>query len=335
METVLVTGSSGGIGQALVPFLAKLNFRIFGLDIRAPTLEMKRIKNFHFILGTINECSESLANVAHEIDYVIHLAAISSLPECEEDPERAFQTNFMGTVHLTELFLRFKLVKFINASTSAVYEGLDTLPFKESQICDPHLVYPQTKFLAERYLVKKNQTRNFPVVSLRFFNVIGPYQDYTRLSPPIANYLIREYVNGRVPILHSDGYQERDYISVYDICNAIYRSMKLESSFHTTFNICSGETLSVREIDSLIRSELNTSLQPVYRDSDRLWDGYHKLFMGNYKLKREIIGNETTKKSLGSAALFHRTTGWKIEYSVRSVINQICKESQNHLLDQA
>jgi UDP-glucose 4-epimerase len=335
MESVLVTGSSGGIGQALVPFLANLNFRVIGLDIRSPISEIARIQNFDFIQGDINKGSESLARMVHEIDYVVHLAAISSLPECEEEPSKAFETNFMGTVRLAELFSQSKITKFINASTSAVYEGVEKLPFLESQSCDPHLIYPQTKFMAEKYLLKKYQTRNFPAVSLRFFNVIGPYQDYTRLSPPLVNYLVREYLHGRRPILHSDGHQERDYISVYDICNAIYRSMKLESSLPAIFNICSGETLTVRELDSLIRHELNTALEPVYRNSDRLWDDYHKLFVGNYKLKRETIANETTKKSVGSAELFKKIAGWKIEYPVKRVIGQICEETQNHMMGQA
>lgn len=334
METVLVTGSSGGIGQVLVPFLTKLNFRVFGLDIRTPSSEMAGVKNFYFIRSDVNNCSDSLAKIAHEIDYVIHLAAKSSLPECEEDPVNAFETNFMGTVHLVELFSKFKLVKFINASTSAVYEGIETIPFLESQLCDPHLVYPQTKFTAERYLQKKYETRSFPAISLRFFNVIGPYQDYNRLSPPIVNYLIREYVNRREPILHSDGYQARDYISVYDICSAIYGSMKLKNSNQTIFNICSGESLTLREIDSLIRHELKTTLRPVYRNSERLWDDYDKLFIGNYKLKREIIAKETTKKSVGSAELFKKFAGWEIEYPVKTVISQICEETKNYMLDQ-
>ena len=335
METVLVTGSSGGIGQALVPFLTNLNFRVIGLDICSPISEIAGIQNFDFIQGDVNDCSESLAKIAPGVNYVIHLAAKSSLPECEDEPVKAFDTNFMGTVRLAELFSQYKLAKFINASTSAVYEGVEKLPFLESQSCDPHLIYPQTKFMAEKYLLKKYQTRNFPAVSLRFFNVIGPYQDYTRLSPPLVNYLVREYLNRRRPILHSDGHQERDYISIYDICNAIYSSMNLESSNHAIFNICSGETLSVRELDLLVRHELNTTLQPVYRNSDRLWDDYHQLFVGNYKLKREIIADETTKKSVGSAELFKRITGWEIEYPVKKVIGQICEETQNHMLGQA
>lgn len=331
METVLVTGSSGGIGQVLVPFLIDSGFKVVGLDIRKPNPDKEDPLNFEFIHGSILDSQEILIEHASKIDYVIHLAALSSLPECEENAANAFEVNFLGTVRLIQFFLNFDIKSFINASSSAVYEGANFYPFNESTKCLPYLVYPQTKFMVENYLQTQKITRNFPAISLRFFNVIGPFQDYSRVSPPLVNYLIREYSNNRRPILHSDGNQERDYISVYDICTAIQKAMSIRSSEKIVFNVCSGETLTVRDLDELVRKNMDTKLLPVFRNSEKLWDNYPKMFSGRYGLNRELVSKETTKKSVGSADLFKETTGWKIDFPIVEVIGDICLDAQKYI----
>ena len=331
MKTVLVTGSSGGIGRVVVPLLCGKGYKVVGLDLVQPDPDNLSLENFTFVCGSILEPEENLTSIADNITHVIHLAAISSLPECESDPFKAFETNFLGTVKLVSFFFKYKIEVFINASTSAVYEGSELLPFSEKQACSPYLVYPQTKIMSENYLISQSVTRRIPAVSLRFFNVIGPYQDYSRTSPPLLNYLIREYLEGRQPLLHSDGNQERDYISVYDVCNAIQIVLENYNLKNKVYNICSGETLSVQTIDAFVRAYLKTELLPVYRPANKLWDSYPKLFQGAYPLNQEIISSETTKKSSGTSELFAQSTGWKVEKPIYEIIGQICEDTITHI----
>lgn len=332
METVLITGSSGGIGRVLVPFLCARGYGVIGLDLKAPDFSMTKIENFEFIQGSILEPEKSIREAAKFVNHVVHLAAISSLPECEASPHEAFENNFIGTVKLVGFLTKFEIRSFINASTSAIYEGIQTIPFTEEILCNPRLIYPQTKLMAENFLASQYLTRNFPSLSLRFFNVIGPFQDYSRISPPLVNYIIREYLRGKQPVLHSDGLQERDYISVYDICSAIYAALKTLPQGSPIFNVCSGETLSVREIDKLVRTHLRIDSEPIYRNSEKLWDDYPVLFSGAHPLNREMVARETTKKSIGSSALFQKTCNWKIAYPIREVIGEICDDAVSNML---
>ncbi len=331
METVLVTGSSGGIGTVLIPFLIDKGFRVIGLDIVTPSKHLKN-NNFLFINGSIHEPELHLRSHVAEINHVVHLAATSSLPECEADPEEAFRNNFLGTVKLANFFASNRIMNFVNASSSAVYEGINTVPFVEDMNCNPHLVYPLTKLMSEKYLSSLSLTRNFPATSLRFFNVLGPYQSYTRKSPPLLNYLVREYLSNRSPVLHSDGLQRRDYISVYDICSAIAIVLSFRNEPYTAYNICSGSTYSVREIDSFVRKVLETNLEATYRESEKLWKDYPSLFSGAYPLSASIVADETTKISLGSPEAFKLKTGWSIEHQIQDVMQNICDSAVKHLL---
>lgn len=331
METVLVTGSSGGIGRILVSALCENGYRVIGLDISEPPQNDFNIINFKFILGSILEPDRYLGNYLSDINHVVHLAAISSLPECESDPHKAFEVNFLGLVKVVEFISRTRIKNFINASTSAVYEGIHAFPFRESDNCNPHLVYPQTKLMGEKFLTSQVLTRGFPATSLRLFNVVGPFQDYSRISPPLLNYLIREYLSERKPILHSDGNQERDYISVYEVCNAIQLLLSSHPGQARVFNICSGETLSVREIDEIVRNFLSTPIRPDYRGAEKLWDKYPKLYQGNYPISSTTISDETNKRSVGSAELFKQTTGWSIKTPIEEAIIQICQQTIVHI----
>ena len=321
-----MTGSSGGVGTILVPHLLERGFKVIGLDVvepRYPVIDSR----FIFIKGSIIDPGAQLEGFKNSIDYIVHLAALSSLPECESDPLEAMKINFLGTVNLVNYFLDSKLQGFVNASTSAIYENNSEYPFSETFSIDPHLIYPQSKLISENYLRAQKKTRSFPSISLRFFNIIGPYQDYERISPPLVNYIIREFVADRRPTLYSDGEQRRDYISVYDACEAIIMAFSLCSSRENVFNICSGETLSVKDIVGMIQTSMGVSIEPSYNPPDLLWEKYDNLFRGKYSLDKRIVKNETTKLSVGDHSKFAELTKWFIRDPISDVITKVCSEA--------
>jgi UDP-glucose 4-epimerase len=326
MDKILVTGSSGGIGSVLVPILCARGYKVFGLDLKDP-IDPLEDPNFSFYKGSINNVSDLLGAVKSEIDYVIHLAAISSLPECEANSVLAMETNFIGTINLVTFFTDSNIKGFVNASTSAIYENETTFPFVESSICDPNLIYSQSKINSENFLIAQKNNRNFPSVSLRFFNVIGPNQDYNRASPPLLNYIVREFLAKRRPILYAKGEQGRDYISVYDVCEAVIESMKLCSLEDSIFNICSGDTISVKEIVQIIQQSMKCEIEPVYRDPHLLWEHYSSLFDGNFPLRELVVQKETLKKSVGDPSRFISATSWRVKFPARDMIPSICSDA--------
>jgi nucleoside-diphosphate-sugar epimerase len=330
MDKILITGSSGGVGTVLVNQLIGLGHEVIGLDLELPQIEIKP-GNFSFIKGSITN-EQLLEQVPWKsIDKVIHLAAVSSLPECQLNPTKAFDTNFIGTVNIAEKCKEFGVKYLINASTSAIYEEHRTYPFIENMVCRPNLVYSQSKIMSEYFLSAQKSLYGLPSVSLRFFNIVGPYQNYTRKSPPLVNYIIFELINKRIPILHSNGEQRRDYISVYDACNAIIESFNLCDLKENIYNICSGETLSVAEIFALVQAELQINVNPVYQSAEKLWSKYSELFSYFYPLNLDVIANETNKKSLGSPNKFMTATNWKIQDPMAKSIKQICQEAVKFL----
>jgi nucleoside-diphosphate-sugar epimerase len=322
MKHILITGSSGGIGTVLVSRLLRDGYKVTGIDINQPQFSSSE-ENFSFFQGTIND-DEFLKTINWEkIDTTIHLAAISSLPECEFNPIKAFEENFIGTIKICEQIKKYGVGGIVFASTSAIYENNKEYPFFEDQQVNPHLIYSQTKQFCEKYLDAMLTAYKVPYMSLRFFNVIGPYQNYKRKSPPLVNYIVRELLNERQPLLHSDGKQERDYISVHDVCSAIATSITLLNNNSGIYNICSGQLLSVSTLFEIIKTNLGSNLTPIFREGDKLWKEYTEQKEYKFPLDPKLIERETNKLSFGNFDKFKEISGWEPKTKISEAIQEI------------
>ena len=328
MKNILVTGSSGGIGSILVNKLLHLGYQVTGIDINEPGIEQEN-PNFVFLQGSI--CNDKFLQSIkwRSFENIVHLAATSSLPECEFNPLRAFEDNLIGTLKLVEQLKKHGSQGIIFASTSAIYENNFNYPFDEEMPVSPHLIYSQTKFYSEKFLESTYRSYGIPYITLRFFNVIGPYQNYKRQSPPLVNYIIRELLHNRQPILHSDGTQKRDYISVHDVCQAIILSLDIIQSSPGVYNICSQELYNVRNLFQIIADNMESSLKPIYRESNKLWKEYSEQEEYSFPLKLEIVENETNKLSLGTFEKFNKVTGWKPQTTIVDAIKEIVDISKD------
>ena len=150
-------------------------------------------------------------------DYIYHIAGIAPLPDCQANPQEAVDVNVNGTVNLLEHARKYGVKKFILASTNAIYENETAFPTVEEHFELPTLIYPNTKYAAERFCESYSRTYGMDITCLRFSNVYGPHIDCMRKQPPFIAYMIRELYYGRTPVFHSDGNQRRDYIYVDDL----------------------------------------------------------------------------------------------------------------------
>lgn len=332
---ILITGACGGIGSVLTSDLVQSGNKVLAIDDLSSG-DWSNIPDHELVeKKTMDILSDDFAELPwDEFTHIIHLAAISSLPECQTNPQKAFDINFGGTVKTATLALKSRnLSCFINASTSAIYESNKDLPFAEDDSVRPHLVYSQSKFFAENYLEALRVDHSFPSISLRFFNVFGPMQSYARKSPPLLNYLVRMAFLNETPTLHSDGHQARDYIDVKDICNAIEYSLDIghidESAI---FNLSSGQVMTVNEIVDLVSEALNLKIDPLYRSSERLWEGYPSLSQGKYPLNSDVVKAETEKVSVGNSEKFQKLTGWSPSSNQKQKLKLRAKEAYSHIL---
>jgi UDP-glucose 4-epimerase len=304
METILVTGACGGIGSRLIPSLLDQGYKVIAVDNlysgKWENLEPHpNLSCFTIDIVRVAELVEALAK--EEFQICIHLAAISSLPECQVNPLRAIEVNLLGTISITELCAnQANFQRMIFASTSAVYEGISNELLTEDLSVSPTLVYPQTKYFAEQYLLALSRSRRFPVVIARLFNVFGDRQNAYRQSPPLINYLVRELAAGQSPRMFGWDAPGRDYVSVETVVNYFSLFIQTEAANGRVLNICSGKTLTVRDIYYLVSSTLGVSIAPTIDEPRNLWSEYSQLREGNFPLSSMWVENETNKSSLGS-----------------------------------
>ena len=328
---ILITGVAGGIGSTLGYQLSKNGYNIVGVDNfnngYPDNLKINNEEFCNFYESDIRQ-TEKLKSilVAHEIDVVVHLAAITALPECEASPTECIDVNVAGTASVLDAARYANVKRVIFASTSAVYENntAEQAPFLESLDTSPRLFYSMSKKLAEEVCESYQKNYGMNISMLRFFNVFGPRQDIHRASPPLINYVVRELRNNRAPVLHSTGLQKRDYVYVDDVTALIELCITNEQA-NGVFNVCSGKLLSVKEIVEFIQEELGTSITPVYRDGQHFWDKYPGLFSGTFPLDKNIVSKEVDKFSLGNNRLAMDVLGWQPDADLRKLIKHTAR----------
>lgn len=329
---ILITGAAGGIGSMLSYHLHSLGHTLYLLD----NLKNGNKKNLVFsdvdlssklIVGDIREIETYFKQI--EIDAVIHLAAISSLPDCQSNPSDAMSVNVQGTMSVLEFSRKKEIPYVFFASTSAVYENNKEERFSEEDPICPNLIYPMTKKFGEDICKSYSENYGMTITIARFFNVFGPKQDIYRKSPPLLNYLVKQFVDGQVPQLHSNGQQRRDYVHISDIIAFLDKCLKIKPN--CTLNVCSGRTISVNEIVDCVKEALNCSIKPNFRDSTMLWDSYKELFNGKFAIRKEIVSRETNKYANGNTEKSEKILSWKANADIETLIKQTALEIKNSL----
>jgi len=324
---ILLTGAAGGIGSTLGYYLFKKGHQLTLVDNLRNGYEENLLidgKPFGDFYNQDIRDPQLVDKLIDLYDCIIHLAAITALPDCESNVSDTIHTNVAGTANIMECARRWNVPHVIFASTSAIYENNKEQIFTENLNVDPRLWYSLSKKMAEEVCESYRINYGMSITTLRFFNVFGPRQDIHRKNPPLLNYLVREIKQGKQPILHSTGEQARDYIHVDDVVKLI--DICLEKKPDDTFNVCSGSLLSVNQIVKYVSEILNSSITPIYREASKLWDNYPDLFSGNYPLDKEIVAKETNKYSKGSYQKAKELLGWEPNTDLETLIKKVTME---------
>lgn len=329
---ILITGGAGGIGSTLAYTLSKDHEVIVVDNLRNGYIENLSINDKEFCKFFLldirsNAFNEFIKN--ENPDIIIHLAAITSLPDCESNINECIDINVTGTLNVLESARLNNIKRVIFASTSAVYENnkIDEINgFTEDLTISPRLFYSLSKKLAEEICISYEKNYGMEIPILRLFNVFGPRQDIHRKSPPLLNYLVREFKNSRQPVLHSNGEQKRDYIHINDVIEAFIICLTNPNAKNNIFNISSGNLLSVKDIVKYTKEALNINIDPIYRSAKMLWDDYPKLFDGTLSLDKGIVEKETNKFSLGDNSKAKKILNWNPNEDLESLIKETVKK---------
>jgi len=281
-KTWLVTGVAGFIGSNLLETLLFLNQKVIGLDNFATghqhnldevkdLVSEQQWQNFNFIEGDIrdfNTCQKAVNNV----DYVLHQAALGSVPRSIADPIMTNSANITGFLNMLTAAKEAKVDSFVYAASSSTYGDHPALPKVEENIGNPLSPYAVTKYVNELYAGVFKKTYDFNSIGLRYFNVFGKRQDpngaYAAVIPKWTSALI----NNEELFINGDGETSRDFCFIDNTVQAnILAATVKDEGKNQIYNVAVGDRTTLNSLYSNIKNALqenNVSYtkEPIYRD---------------------------------------------------------------------
>lgn len=325
---ILITGAAGQIGSGLSKRLVDKHELTLVDNLRNGYEENLKddanelIAPFYNIDVATDELFSHCGTKFDSYDVIIHLAAITSLPDCESNPLETLRINVGGTANVLEFARKLNVPHVVFASTSAVYENNDVETFTEDLEVSPRLYYSLSKKMCEDLIQSYRENYGMTATILRFFNVFGPDGDQTRPNPPLLNFVARELNKGQAPILSGDGEQVRDFIWVNDIVSML--ELCLEKQPNDVFNVSSGVAVSVNQLSTWVAEALGKEhLGLGHKPAQELWDRYPEMFAGRYPLNKDIVAKETTRYSRGSYQKAKELLGWEPNTDIESLVKEV------------
>ena len=238
MKTVLVTGFNGFFGSNLIPELEK-KFNIIGISrSKYPDVKIKQI--------TCDISKISKINPKEKISTIIHLAALTDVNFCQNNPEKAFINNIQGTREILE-FARRKDSNVIFVSTAHVFGKIKKNPIRENHEKNPISVYGITKLAGEIMCKEYSSSYGLNIAVPRLFSIYGPYSP----THSVSNNIIRQILTKKSLQLGNIK-SKRDFLYIKDAVDAILLIMKKNKKFND-YNIGSGKSYSILEICNLVK----------------------------------------------------------------------------------
>jgi len=266
MAKYLVTGGAGFIGSNIVEELVrrKAGVRVLDSLITGNRGNIKPFGNkIDFIKGDIRD-RKALKRALKGIDYVIHQAALRSVPKSVDDPFTTNDINVFGTLNLLMESKKAGVRRVVYASSSSAYGDAERFPQKETDLPKPISPYGVSKLAAENYCITFAKTFGLETVSLRYFNVFGPRQNPESKYSAVVPIFIFNMFNGKSPVVEWDGKQARDFTYVGNVVEANLNACVIPGISGEVFNIACGSTTSVMDIVNSINKILKTNIKPVF-----------------------------------------------------------------------
>lgn len=310
-KTWLVTGVAGFIGSNLLETLLKLDQKVVGLDNFATghqrnldevqiEVGSQRWANFRFIHGDIRQ-PEDCRQACEDVDYVLHQAALGSVPRSIEDPATTNSTNIDGFLNILIAARDAQVKRFVYAASSSTYGNHPALPKVEENIGNPLSPYAVTKYVNELYADVFARTYNFRTIGLRYFNIFGKRQDPDGAYAAVIPKWVSSMIKGETVYINGDGTTSRDFCY---IDNAVQANLLAATAEHPdasnqVYNVAVGDRTSLNDLFQHLHQNLLTQFshlngfKPSYRDF-RAGDVKHSL--ANIDKARNLLGYAPTHR---------------------------------------
>ena len=293
-STWLVTGIAGFIGSNLLETLLKLNQKVVGLDNFSTGHqynldEVKRLvseqqwTNFTLIQGDICDI-DTCHQACNDVNYVLHQAALGSVPRSIEDPALTNENNISGFLNMLIAARDAQVKRFVYAASSSTYGDHPDLPKQEPNIGNPLSPYAVTKLVNELYADVFSKTYDFNTIGLRYFNIFGQRQDPNGAYAAVIPKWFAALLNGEDSFINGDGETSRDFCFI-DNCvqaNLLAATAESEKAANQVYNVAFGKRTTLNKLHELIKNRVEESGSKkndstlIYRDF-RAGDVRHSL----------------------------------------------------------
>ena len=266
MAQFLVTGGSGFIGSHLCRKLLGEGHGVRVLD----NLSSGKRANLSDVAGDIDfheadlRDEDAVQRAVKGVEYILHHAAVASVQTSVEEPLKEQQINSVGTLNLLEAARQAGVRRVVFAASAAAYGNDPRVPKREDMRPTPESPYAISKLAGEYYCGVYDRLYGLETVCLRYFNVYGPRQDPASPYSGVISIFAKRMLNGLVPLVHGDGLQTRDFVSVYDVVAANMLAHQVESARGQVYNIGSGRRSTLMDLLTALNVVLSSDIQAEF-----------------------------------------------------------------------
>ena len=267
MASYLVTGGAGFIGSHLSEELVRRGHTVRVADnlITGKRRNLEHIPGVEILQGDLAELGFA-TRAAAGMDYVLHQAAIPSVPRSVNDPIASNRANIDATLNVLVAARDAGVKRLVFAGSSSEYGNTPTLPKREDMPPSPLSPYALQKVMGTLYCQMFTRLYGFETVVIRYFNVFGPRQDPSSPYSGVISVFATALSEGRRPTIYGDGEQTRDFTYVANVVDGVLRACEAPEAAGEAINVACGTRISLNELLRVMNGIVGTSLQAIYKE---------------------------------------------------------------------
>jgi nucleoside-diphosphate-sugar epimerase len=267
VASYLVTGGAGFIGSHLVTELVRRGHRVRVLDslITGKRDNLAHLPRIDFLEGDVADL-DTCRDAVKGIDFVLHQAAIPSVPRSVKDPVTSNRANIDGALNMLVAARDGGVRRLVYAGSSSAYGDTEALPKREDMPTKPLSPYALQKLVAEQYCQMFTTLYGFETVTIRYFNVFGPRQDPSSPYSGVISLFVTALLAGRQPIIYGDGEQTRDFTYVANVVDGVLRAAEAPGAAGHVINVATGGRTSLNGLLATMNRILETNAHAIYMD---------------------------------------------------------------------